>query len=238
MFDLNRTYFGDMKERAVVSGATITEEGTLLVYVADGSGGMAVQPCTAAASQRVAGWAITDALKYATQTVVEEVVVPEGGGSVTLSHQSIVDASQYVYNVTGAAAMTTETCPTPGSGEYCLVDATGVITFHADEAGDTVRISYRYNVTLSEILATQHERSPNNRAQDYFSSVSVGAAEGEIFTSMYDTSQAYAIGDPIYPGASGLVTSDSTAATIVGFVSQVPGVNDALLGIKYQIPAS
>ncbi len=238
MFDLNRSYFNDMKERAVASGATISEEGTLLVYVADGAGGVAVQPCTAATGQRVAGWAITDALKYATQTVVEEVVVPAAGGAVSLSHQNIVDASQYVYNVTGAAAMTTETCPTPGSGEYCLTDATGVITFHVDEAGDTIRVSYRYSPTLTEILATQHERSPNNRAQDLFSSVSIGANDGEIFTSMYDTSQAYAINDPIYPGASGLVTSDNTAGTVVGFVSQVPGVNDALLGIKYQIPAS
>jgi len=119
-----------------------------------------------------------------------------------------------------------------------LVDATGIITFLAagdTTAGDVVTIQYRYNLTLQESLDRYHERSINNRAQDYFSSVSIGCLEGEIFTSMYDTSVAYAINDPVYPEAGGLLTSASGGA-VVGKVTQVPSATDGLLGVKFTMP--
>ena len=105
--------------------------------------------------------------------------------------------------------------------------------FNAAEAGNSVSARYRYSPTLEELLATDHERSINNRSQDFFSSVSVGGLEGEIFTSHYDASQAYAIGDSIYTGAAGLATSDATSTVVVGTCSQVPSVTDGLLGVKY-----
>lgn len=234
MYDLNRTYFGDTKERPVHAGAAINEEGGLLVYASNGAGSIDVQPCTSGAGQRIAGWAITDAMKVVTETVVETVTVPAAGGAVNLSHTNIVAASERV--VASTTGVLSETCPTPGSGAYCIVDATGVITFHVDQAGQTVTVSYRYNLTMFDILNKYHERSINNRAQDYFSSVSVGCLEGEIFTSMYDTSVAWTILAPVYPGAGGLVTTTAGGATAIGFVSQVPGVTDALVGIKYAFP--
>lgn len=235
MFDTTRSYFGDMKERAVHAGATIAEEGTLLRYLSDGAGGVDVDVCTSGA-QRIAGWAITDALKVTTETVVETVTVPAGGGSVNLSHTNIVAASERV--VASTTGLLSETCPVPGAGAYCITDATGAIAFNVAQAGETVTVAYRYNLTLFDIINKYHDRSVNNRAQDYFSSVSCGCLEGEIFTSMYDTSVAWTILAPVYPGANGLITTTAGGATAIGFVSQVPGVTDALVGVKYSIPAT
>src|SRR5690606_13558911 len=122
--------------------------------------------------------------------------VPANGGTVFLKRQNIVSGSERVVASTTGAL--TEDCNAVGSGEYCLTDATGAVEFHADEASQTVTVTYRYNLTLQQSLERFHERSINNRAQDYFSSVSVMEKQGEIFTSMYDTSVAYTIGAPVY----------------------------------------
>jgi len=233
MFDLNRSYFNDLKERAVAAGVSITEEGQILAYVDDGAGGLAVDLTDGSNTQQLAGFAITDALKITTETVVEQVVVPAGGGAVNLKNTNIVSGSERV--VASTTGVLAENCPTPGAAEYCLDDATGIVTFNVAQAAQTVTIVYRYNLTLELQLNKFHERSINNRAQDFFSSVSVGALEGEIFTSMFDTSVAYSVTDPIYSETGGIVTS-AAGGVKVGFVSQVPSVNDGLLGVKFQIP--
>lgn len=237
MFDLTRTYYNDAKERRVADGATISEEGQLLVYVDGGDGEMSVQPCAAGASQKIAGFAITDALKVLTETVVETVTVPAGGGSVTLSNTNIVSASERV--VASTTGVLAEAGGAPAAGEYNLVDATGVITFNAAQAAETVTVTYRYSLTLQQSLERFHERSINNRAQDFFSSVSVMALEGEIFTSMYDTAVAYTVGALVYPAADGKVSSAAGGASnAIGFVSKLPSTSDGLLGVKFSLPLS
>lgn len=236
MFDLTKTYYSDSKERPVMAGAVISEEGQLLVYVSDLAGGMAVQPCTTGAGQRLAGFAITDAMKVLTETVVDVVTVPTGGGTVSLSNTNIVSGSERV--VASVTGVLSEVCPTPAGGQYCLVDSTGAITFHSAQAGETVTVTYRYNLTLQQTLERFHERSINNRAQDYFSSVGVACGEGEIFTSMYDTSVAYTVGGLVYPAAAGKVSSTAGGAAAIGFVSKLPSVTDGLLGVKFDLPLS
>ena len=235
MFDTTRSYFNDMKERPVAAGATLSAEGQCLVYVSDGAGGLAVQPSAGAASERVAGFLISDALRVATEVVVETFTIPAAAPyTVQLKNSNISAGSERVFNNTTSTVIT-EVCPVPAATQYCLVDLTGGLTFNAAQAGNSVTIQYRFNLTLEQILNKYHERSINNRAQDYFSSASVGCLEGEIFTSAYDTTVVYAAGATVYSGAGGNLTS-TAGGTAVGYVSQVPGVNDALLGCKYQIP--
>ena len=235
MFDLTKSYYSDSKERPVKAGQTITEEGQLLVYVDGGAGEMAVQPCSTGAGQKLAGFALTDALKILTETVVETVTVPTGGGTVNLGNTNIVSGSERV--VASTTGVLAEDCLAVGAAEYCLVDATGAITFNVAQQGETVTVTYRYNLTLQQTLERFHERSVNNRAQDFFSSVGVMADEGEIFTSMYDTSVAYVVGALVYPAAAGKISSAAGGASnAIGFVSKVPSVADGLLGVKFDLP--
>lgn len=235
-FDTNRSFFNDLRERPVLDGQTVAEEGSVLVYVDSGSGTLAVRPSDGTAGTDAAvgaaGFAITDALKLVTRSVVEELVVPAGGGVVSLRNTSLVTGSTRAEDLTTPATLTLIATP-PGAGQYSVDLAAGTVEFNVAEAGNTVSVRYRYSPTLEELLATDHERSINNRAQDFFSSVSVGGLEGEIFTSHYDASQAYAIGDAIYTGAGALATSDNTSTVQIGVCSQVPSVTDGLLGIKY-----
>ena len=230
-FDTTRSYFNDLRERAVADGAAVTEEAQVLVYVNSGGGTLAVAPSAGAPGELVAGFAITDALKVVTRSVVEELVVPTGGGTVSLQNQSLVAASTRAFDLTAAAALIL-TAVAPVAGEYQPNLAQGTVTFDAAEQGNSVRLTYRYSPTLAELLATDHERSINNRAQDLFSQVSVGGLEGEIFTSMFDTSVAYAVGDPVISGAGGLCTT-AAGGTLLGVVSQEPSTADGLLGVKF-----
>lgn len=233
MFDLNKSYFNDIKERAVapLPAPQIAEEGTPLIYVADGAGGVAVQPCTGAGGEEFAGFAITDALKYLTEVVVEAVAVPAGAPfTINLKHQNIIVAEVYVYDVTAAAPMAPVN--PPGPGQYWLTSA-GEMTFNVADASHSVTVQYRYNLTFAEIIEKYHQRSVNNTAQDYFSTVSVGCMDGEIFLSMFDASQAYVAPGPIYLGASGKLTS-AAGGTLVGTCTKVPSSNDGLLGVKFK----
>jgi hypothetical protein len=235
-FDTNRSFFNDLRERPVLDGQTVAEEGVVLVYVDSGSGTLAVRPSDGTAGTDAAvgaaGFAITDALKLVTRAVVEELVVPAGGGVVSLRNQALVAGSPRAEDITAAATLTL-VGGVPAAGQARVIVAAGTIEFNAAEAGNTVSVRYRYTPTLEELLATDHERSINNRAQDFFSLVSVGGLEGEIFTSHYDSSLAYAIGDAIWTGAGGLATSAVTSTVQIGVCSQVPSVADGLLGIKY-----
>ena len=236
MFDLNRSYFNDLRERAVAAGAAILEEGTALVYVTDGLGGIAVQQSAAGANQHPAGFAICDAMKVTTETVVEQVTVPAAGGNVSLKNLNVIIATGYATgSITAVITNVGAGLGDPGAGNF-FINTTGVLSFNVAQALETVTVYYRYTLTADQIVAKYHSRSINNTARDYFSSVSVGCLEGEIFTSMYDTSVAYAIHAPIYLAANGMVSSTAGGGAAIGFVTQLPSVNDGLLGVKFNLP--
>lgn len=241
MFDLNRSYAVDLKERPLAAGVTVSEEGQCLIYVDDGAGGVACALSTGGVADydgvdpmksRVAGFAITDKLGVLTETAVEEFTIPAAAPfTVQLRNQNIVLAQTYVYNLTAAAAMA-QLCPVPGAGQRCI-DVTGLVTFNAAEAGNRVRVVYRYTLTAAQVVEKFHQRSVNNTAQDFFSTISLFCDTGEIFTSMFDAGVAYNPLDPIYSGAAGLVTSAAGGAYL-GLVSKVPSVDDPLLGVKWE----
>jgi hypothetical protein len=241
MFDTNKTYSADIKERALLAGATISEEGMCLIYVADGAGGIAVSPSTGTSSDynttvdrsNVAGFAITDALKIVTETVVETVTVPTVAPyTVQLSNANILTAESLAVDSGPVYTGTMVDAGGAPAGNQRWLQASGLLTFNAANAGDSVSIQYRFTLTAAQVVEIFHQRSVNNTAQDYFSSVSVFTGEGEIFTSMFDASQAYASGAPIFSGASGKLTSAAGGA-YMGIVTSVPSVNSGLLGVKY-----
>lgn len=232
-FDLTRSYFNDIRERVIADGYSVTDEGQLLMYTDAGDGTLAVMPCAGGAGENIAGFAITDALKYATQTMVEILTVPVGGGVVTLKQNNLVASTMHAYDTTNSNTL--EEDGAAAAGKSWTLPVAGTIQFNAAEAGVSVTVTYRYTPTLDEALATSHERSINNRAQDYFSSVGVGCLDGEIFTTMYNTNSTtlYTIGAPILTESGGLVTA-TAGGTVVGFCTQLPSVSDGRLGVKYR----
>ena len=231
--DFKKSFFNEQREHAVADGQSITEEGQFLVFVPDGSGGIAVQPSAGAPGERPAGFSLTDAKKLLTDSVVEELVVPVGGGTVSLQANNLVTGSTRAHDFTNAADLTLG-AGAPAAAGYQMDLSAGTVTFNAAEAGNTISMQYRYMPTMQEVQAKYHERSINARGQDLYSQVNVGKHSGRVFTSMYDSSQAYAAGDPVYSGAGGLLTSAAGGAEI-GFISQEPGTDSAMLGIEFSL---
>lgn len=235
MFDTTRSYFNDLREMPLAPSASVAEEGQCLVLVSDGAGGLGAQPSAGAGSELFCGFAITDAKKVLTEVVVETFNVPAVAPyQVTLKNANIITTEVRVYDNTTSAALTV-TCPTPGAAQYCVTTA-GLASFNAAQAGDSITITYRYTLTAAQIIDKFHQRNVNNTAQDYFSTVAVGCLQGEIFTSMFDASQAYAAAGTIYSGAAGKVTSAAGGAT-VGVCSKVPSAADPFLGVKFKTVA-
>lgn len=233
MFDLTRSYFKDIKERAVAPGATVTDEGQLLVYVDDGAGGIAVQPCAGGGGEHPAGFAITDSAKYTSMPVLEEVHVPATPEGET--------AAPYNHNLASGGVVAGSLVCTDAAGAAVAVtvnDVNGILTIPAAQAGKTVKVLYRHTLTLAQATATFFQRSINGNAQDYFHTVAVGCLEGEVFTSLYDTAAAYKPGDEVFCADGGMVTSAEDGAP-VGIVTRVPTAGDgglALLGVKFILP--
>jgi len=234
MFNLTTSYFNDIKERAVLAGASITEEAMALVYADDGAGGVAVQPSTGAAGEQFAGFAITDALKVVTEAYQETSRVPAVAPfTLQLKNLNILTPTFVrVYDST-AAAVLPDAGGAPAAGQS-WTQSNGLVTFNAAEAGNSVVITYRYTLTAAQIQDKYHGRCVNNTAQDYFSTVSVGCDDGEIFTSLFDTSQAYVAGvTNIRLGSNGILTSTGVGE-IIGLCTKIPNDDDALLGVKFK----
>lgn len=231
MFDTQRSYFNDLREKPLAPGASVLEEGQCMVLVSDGAGGLAAKP-SAGAADLFLGFAITDAKKVLTDVVVETFNIPAVAPyTVNLRNSGVIIAEMRVFNNTAVAVML-PICPAPGATQYCAT-AAGLMTFNVAEAGNSVTVTYRYNLTFAQIMEKFHQRAINNTAQDFFGSVAVGCLEGEIFTSMYDASVAYTIGGAVNSGTDGKVTS-AAVGSAVGVVSKLPSVSDPFLGVLYK----
>lgn len=248
MFDRNHSQLDVYREFPIAAGQTITEEGQLLVFVDDGAGGTAVQPSAAGAGELLAGFAVTDSLSIVTRAVTEEITIPTASPyTVQLSHSNI-DAvlpgdgnpipEMLVYNEDTPGAMNFHSSPT--TDQFNINLTTGLMTFVSGNAGETVRVQYRYNITVAESKTRYNERSVNNQAQAEYEQMSVARGGGIIYTSMFDTGQTWAVNDAVTSGAGGRLTKGG-AGTAVGTVHKIPAVGNTdsdysgLLGVRFHI---
>jgi len=191
MYDLKASHFSLSLEKNILTTATITQEGLLLITGIE-AGEEVVSPCTGPGGEVFAGFSILDNAVPTTYPVVEEIAVPALAPlTATLSHTNIVtvvNAGLYNeacgYNDTDGQALTCDT--TSADNQILLVPVTGGLTFHADEAGDTITMRYRYTLTTEAAKRLFYERNVNNTACATFTQLTVGGGTGEMYTSEYD----------------------------------------------------
>ena len=244
-YDLKRSHFSVILERKVITGGTITEEGQLLVATLDASTGEeVVAACTATGSLVVAGWSIRDNADNSTTSVVEEATIPASGTlTVQLSNNNLVastpgDGSTSSMRVVASStgALTLVDAASPASGQCANEPATGLLTFHADEAGQTIVVTYRYNLTVAEARLSFFQRNINNEAGALFGQVGCGHGHGEIFTDQYDATVNWGAAAVVpETGAAGTVTNGGSGTTLDARVISVPNVNNPLLGLAFSI---
>jgi hypothetical protein len=245
-YDLKRSHFSIILERKVATGVAITEEGVLLQATLDpATGEEVVDLCANAVSQVVAGFAIRDNADNATTSEVEVGTVPAASPyQVQLSNNNLVastpgdgSTSQLQVKADGVA-LTIVDGSTPASGECANEPVTGLLTFHVDETGQDLEMTYRYNLTVSEARLKFFQRNINNEAGALFGQLGVGHGHGEIYTDQYDTTVDWSVaGQAIHTGAAGTVTGSGGTAIDARVIS-VPNVNNPLLGLQFDLGGS
>jgi hypothetical protein len=245
-YDLKRSHFSLSLQKDVASGQVVDREGVVLRSILE-AGEEKVQKADASASTyQVAGFAISDNETIGIIPAVEDFTIPASPGpyTVQLAHTSIVgpavpNSSIRVQEVGGSDW--TEVAGAPATTQFQPVITTGVITFAAADAGKSVRVWYRANLTVAEARLRFFQRNINNDAGAIFNTVVVGSGTGEIYTAEYDTnvdwSTAYPGANPILTGADGVLTIGGSGTAIPGGkVIHVPDIDQPFLGIAFNLP--
>jgi hypothetical protein len=253
-WDLTRSEFQVVRDYEIAAGVNVTEEGTVLVREAGPSGTEVVRPSPGAATTEIPlGVALHSYITADTFTATVSRTIPTVAPlTVDVGRTNIVDVGGTIAEALGVAsgsgALTTITPGVPASGQMSLVLTTGIATFHADEAGQTVVITFRWNLTVTEareILRQSHVNrgfSGANGAEHQFNRIQVGVGRCVVYTTMFDAGATWVVdgagGDVPVLEAGGIFSTNTRngTGTPFGRVVSVPTVGDPYLGIEYVTP--
>ena len=231
MLDLSRCRIAKDKEISVKSGNTIGVEGLALVSSIEN--GIEVVSPSAGATETFIGFSYGEKFTALTLPMVAEANVPATGTlTVTLPRNNIVPDQIFIYDNTAGAALTEGTVAT---GVYAIVDATGVITFHADEAGHNLTITFRYYPTTMEVSQDTDQFFYKPSGSDFLNSIGV-ILGGEVFTDQFDAAANWATATIVETAANGLltgVTSAGSGTDIKATIINVPNTSNSFLGIRF-----
>jgi roadblock/LC7 domain-containing protein len=227
---LGRTKIKRSSEVPVQSGQTVTDEGMALVKAME-NGEMVVKPAAGGDGASFAGFSYGHVFTPVTLSVVEEVTVPEGGGSVTLQHEPM--SGQYmVYDVTADSELS-ETADSVGavaSGEFYLDGKT--LTFHEDEAEHTAHVQYRYEPTAFEVMMQSNINLYTVTPTDYLTQIGM-IEKGDLYTNMFDASVDWSSATSVKLASGGLLTDHNGDGDAIDVeITHYPSIDEPFLGIK------
>ena len=246
-YDLKRSHFSLVLEKVVLAGEVITEEGVLLASVLDAATGTERVLPTDGTAQVIAGFAIRDNADHATTSEVESVTVPATSPyEVQLRNNNLVastpaDGSTAQLSAIlddGTTQMTNANDSSGGANSVGVDDVTGLLDFDVARAGETIVVTYRYNLTVAESRLKFFQRNINNEASTLFGQVGVGQGHGEIFTDQFDATIEWSTSPAITSGAGGTLTVGGSGTALDARVISVPNVNNPLLGISFDLGGS
>lgn len=237
MFDLTRTRYFLTKEVPVAPGATIANEGAVLKTVLV-NGSETVQLVEGvSATEAIAGFSVNNAIVPGTANITETALV-SSASFVQLSHGNLVAGQVYVYDVTGAAALTiVAATATPGANEVAVNTIAGQLTVAGARAGHTLQVRYRYTYTAFEQTAILGQRPINMQSNSALGTSTYIRGFGELYTDQYDVTVDFsAVSGVLYAGANGLITTDNSKTPIPGSrVVHVPSAADPFLGLTFNL---
>ncbi len=236
MIDIKRTFYTWSDTQQVATGSTISEEGQGLVAVLEG-GVEKVKPSAAAADEVFVGFAMFRQASFSNAALVEDHIVPTAAPYVVeLSKQQLLIGQIRVLDTTTGLDLTSVVGPVPAAGEYVVDLAHGTLAMDAAEAGKTVRVFYRYELSVADSILKHYEATPNHPNPNYFSQVGVGKGKGRVFTMYFDQSIDWSSAVVPSLGVDGMITSGGLGALIPNArVVKVPSPTDAFLGIEFLV---
>lgn len=229
MLKLSATRPGEIAEKMIASGIQIGAEGVPLVSVLE-SGHEHVKPATGAADEIFCGFSWMHNIVPTVLSMCEEIHVPdEAPYTVELARNNIITGQISGRNLATFFSVNTATL---AAGTFDVDVATGIVTFHADDAGRDITMTYAYTPTVTEAKANYPEADMNiNPAFEFLNTLGV-ILLGEIYTDQYDKSVDWsAVGNNIYLGA-GILTGTGNVK-IGGHVTHVPTPDNPFLGVQF-----
>jgi len=209
--DIKSTFYSHTDVLPLATGAAVSEEGQGLIQVFE-DGVEKVAPSADAGGEVFVGFALFRQVDFSTRPLVEEITVPTAAPlEVTLDNNNLVAGQIRVYDVAADADLT-ETGGVPASGEFRATDASGLLEFHADEAGKDMQVFYRYNMTVAEAKLRFYEAPINYPDPNFFETVGVGKGKGRLYTFFYDTSAVFDETSELRLGADGIISTTAAGA--------------------------
>ena len=209
-------------EKRLATGAVLTAVGQPLVASMEG-GHQVVSVSAGVAGESFAGFAIaqTSAVPVVptTHVKVETVVVP-ATGIVTVAKAPLAGTTAAVRTDTGATV--------------AVASVTGTaVDLAVASAGLTVRVIYRYTLTVAEARSLVGDVQPGGYSGNTYGLIGC-AQEGVIYTDQFDTSVDFNTATSLKLDTGGLVSNQTGAGvTINARVVATPSADYPFLGIEF-----
>lgn len=236
-YDLKRTHSSLILTRPIAAGTTVEQEGLLMVRVIEDGVEKVAIDTSVDGSEEVVGYVKTaDSLPDRTSSV-EVVTVPASGAlEVDLRNTNLVSGRVRAQVVSTGQVLTVDnTFAGNTADDQVKVDlAAGRLKFHADEAGEQVKMTYLYDLTLEEAKQRFGERHINNRGLHAIHGVvELGTGIGELYTDQYDPTQDYTSAAALTLGDNGIITKGGAGPALDAKVVSVPSESNPLLGVRF-----
>ena len=238
MIDIKRTFYTWSDTQPVAIGKTVSEEGQGLVAVLEG-GVEKVKPSAGAAGEKVVGFSMFRQKTFATSAFVEDKIIPTAGPfEVELSNTNLIVGQLRAYSFSDAADFLVVAGPAPLAGQVVVDSVHGKLLFNGPaDGGKTIRVYYRYTLTVPQALLHYYEAPTNMPDPNFFAQVGVGKGKGRVFSMYYDMSVAWD-GAGVVPhfGADGKIVDGGVGPEIPNArVVSIPTPVDPYLGIEFLI---
>jgi len=176
--------------------------------------------------------------KWNKSLVLKAAIIDEPVTLVATTASNLAHATVENVKVTDITGVTTYTVTT----DYVINATNGTITRNGTGAitsGQTVLVTYTYQLTETN-LEFQGRNFFNfiDDVSNQAGRIAVIQDWSLLFTTQYDTSNAFAVNTLLYSGGGvtsaliGLFSTDSGEGPVVGKVAQVPTASDPFLGVE------
>lgn len=236
MIDLKRTFYTWSDTQPVAIGKTVSEEGQGLVAILEG-GVEKVYPSEAAPGEKIVGFAMFRQKTFATSAFVEDKIIPTAAPfTVELSNTNLIVGQFRAYSFADMADFLVVPGPAPLAGQVVVDSVHGTLLFNVADAGKTVRMYYRWTMTVPQSILHYYEAPTNMPDPNFFAQVGVGKGKGRLFTMYFDMSVVW--DGAVVPalGADGRIVDGGVGPAIPNArVVSIPTPVDPYLGIEFLI---
>lgn len=217
----------DSREFALASGAQVAYDGQVMVR-STSNAAAGVLPSTGVAGELFVGFAN---LQTTSSPVQEAFAVKVETYTVPATQQITLTSTPTALSQVSVSDQTTGSIVAPAG-----LTLTGAVLGGAGlVAGNTVRVTYRYNLTVNQARSLYGNVNPAGYGGNQINTCGV-ATRGLIYTNMFDAGVDWnANGTTLKAAAGGIVTASGSGAAINGYVTSTPSTDKPFLGIEFSV---